>query len=52
MGKALAAPELREKWLASGAEPAASTPEEFSAFIGKELPKYARIVKETGAKVD
>ena len=52
VGKALAAPDLREKWLASGAEPAASTPEEFSAFIGKELTKYARIVKDSGAKVD
>jgi tripartite-type tricarboxylate transporter receptor subunit TctC len=52
IGKALAAADLREKWLASGAEPAASTPEEFRAFIGKELPKYARIVKESGAKVD
>ena len=50
--KALAAPDLREKWLASGAEPSASTPEEFKTFIGKELPKYARIVKESGAKVD
>ena len=52
VGKALAAPDLREKWLASGAEPAAGTPEEFKAFIGKELTKYARIVKESGAKVD
>ena len=52
VGKALAAPDLRETWLASGAEPAASTPEEFSAFIGRELPKYARMVKESGAKVD
>ena len=52
VGKALAAPDLREKWLASGAEPAANTPEEFRAFIGKEIPKYARIVKESGAKVD
>ena len=52
VGKALAAADLREKWLASGAEPAASTPEEFSAFISKELPKYARIVKDSGAKVD
>ena len=52
VGKALAAADLREKWLASGAEPAASTPEEFRAFIGKELPKYARIVKDSGAKVD
>jgi tripartite-type tricarboxylate transporter receptor subunit TctC len=52
IGKALAAPDLREKWLSTGAEPAASTPEEFRAFISKELPKYARIVKESGAKVD
>ena len=52
VGKALSAPDLREKWLASGAEPAASTAEAFSAFIGKELTKYARIVKESGAKVD
>ena len=52
VSKALAATDLREKWLASGAEPAASTPEAFSAFIGKELTKYARIVKESGAKVD
>lgn len=52
VAKALAAPDLREKWLASGAEPAASSPEEFRTFIGKELPKYARIVKESGAKVD
>ena len=50
--KALAMPDLREKWLASGAEPAASTPEEFKAFIAKELTKYARIVRESGAKVD
>ncbi len=52
IGKALAAPDLREKWHASGAEPSASTPEEFRAFIARELPKYARIVKESGAKVD
>jgi tripartite-type tricarboxylate transporter receptor subunit TctC len=52
VGKALAAPDLREKWLASGAEPAAGSPDEFRAFIGKELTKYARIVKESGARVD
>ncbi|MBL8311639.1 MAG: tripartite tricarboxylate transporter substrate binding protein [Burkholderiales bacterium] len=52
IGRALAAPDLREKWLASGAEPSASTPDEFRAFIARELPKYARIVKESGAKVD
>lgn len=52
MNKALAAPDLKEKWLASGAEPSPTTPEAFAAFIAKELPKYAKIVKESGAKVD
>lgn len=52
VGKALASADLREKWLAGGAEPAASTPEAFAAFITRELPKYARIVKDSGAKVD
>ncbi len=52
VARALAAPDLREKWLASGAEPSASTPDEFRTFIGRELPKYARIVRESGAKVD
>ncbi len=50
--KALAAPDLKEKWLASGAEPSPTTPEAFAAFIAKEIPKYAKIVKESGAKVD
>ncbi len=52
VGKALASADLREKWLAGGAEPAASTPEAFAAFIARELQKYARIVKDSGAKVD
>jgi tripartite-type tricarboxylate transporter receptor subunit TctC len=52
VNKALAMPDLREKWLASGAEPSPSTPEAFAAFIAKEMPKYAKIVKESGAKVD
>jgi tripartite-type tricarboxylate transporter receptor subunit TctC len=52
VAKALAAPDLKEKWLASGAEPSPTTPEAFAAFIAKEIPKYAKIVKESGAKVD
>jgi tripartite-type tricarboxylate transporter receptor subunit TctC len=52
VNKALAAPDLREKWLASGAEPSPTTSEAFAAFIAKELPKYAKIVKDSGAKVD
>jgi tripartite-type tricarboxylate transporter receptor subunit TctC len=28
------------------------TPDQFAAFIRSEIPKYARIVKASGAKVD
>jgi len=50
--KALNAPDVREKMLAQGAEPAPSTPAEFAAFIARERDKYARIIKASGAKVD
>jgi tripartite-type tricarboxylate transporter receptor subunit TctC len=49
---ALAAPDVREKMLALGAEPIGSKPEEFAAYIRSEAGKYARLVKASGAKVD
>ncbi|MDH4181274.1 MAG: tripartite tricarboxylate transporter substrate binding protein [Betaproteobacteria bacterium] len=50
--RALNSPDVREKMLAQGAEPAPTTPAEFAAFIAMERDKYARIVKASGAKVD
>jgi len=48
----LNSPEMRERLTLLGAEPAPTTPEQFAAFIQRELAKYARIVKASGAKVD
>jgi tripartite-type tricarboxylate transporter receptor subunit TctC len=50
--RALAAPDVREKMLALGAEPVGNRPEEFAAFIRSEAEKYARVIKASGAKVD
>jgi tripartite-type tricarboxylate transporter receptor subunit TctC len=50
--KILNSPEMRERLVAQGAEPAPMTPEQFAAFVKSEIPKYARIVKASGAKVD
>ena len=50
--KILNSPEMRERLLAQGAEAAPTTPAEFAAFIAAELPKCARIVKVSGARVD
>ena len=45
-------PEVREQFAGMGAEPVGNTPEEFAAFTKTELAKWARIVKQSGAKVD
>lgn len=50
--KALMAPEVREKMGGMGVEPAGSSAEQFRAFLQAEIPKYAKILKESGAKVD
>jgi tripartite-type tricarboxylate transporter receptor subunit TctC len=50
--KILGTPDVKERLAAQGAEAAPMTPDQFAAFIKAEIPKYARIVKASGAKVD
>ena len=45
-------PDVRERFLALGAEPVGNTAEEFAAFTKSELNKWARVVKQSGARVD
>jgi len=49
---ALHAPGTRSKFGSLLAEPVASTPEQFGAFMKSELAKYEKVVKSTGAQVD
>ena len=50
--KALADPEIREKFAPFGAEPATSTPEEFSALVRNEVIKWGRVAKAAGIKAE
>jgi tripartite-type tricarboxylate transporter receptor subunit TctC len=50
--KILKLPDVRERYAALGAEPVGSTPDEFAAYCRSELTKWAKIVKESGAKAD
>ena len=45
-------PEVREKLVGLGAEPAPTTPEAFGALVKSEVAKWADVVKKSGAKVD
>jgi tripartite-type tricarboxylate transporter receptor subunit TctC len=49
---ALNTPETRTRFAALMAEPVATTPEAFGAFMKGELSKYERVVKASGAHVD
>jgi len=52
VAKILNSQEMRDKLIAQGAEPSPTTPEQFAAFVKSEIPKYAKIIKASGAKVD
>ena len=49
---ALQSPEAKTRFAALMAEPVATSPEEFGAFMKAELAKYEKVVKLSGAKVD
>ena len=45
-------PDIRDRFATFGVEPASSTPAEFTAYIKSEAARYAKIIKESGAKAD
>jgi len=45
-------PEMQAYFAQQGAEPSPTSPEQFMALIQREIPKYAKIIKASGAKVD
>lgn len=52
IAKALATSDMRQRFADLGATPVGSTPEEFAVFIKREGAKWAKAVKDSGARVD
>lgn len=50
--KALQNPELRRRLGDEGADAVGGTPEQFAALIRDEIPRWGRVVRESGARVD
>ena len=44
--------DTKERLSSLGAEPAPMTPDEFGRYVRDEIAKWARVVRESGAKVD
>ena len=49
---ALATADMKERLASSGADPAPTTPEELGKLVREEITKWAKVVAESGAKVD
>jgi len=52
VARAVNLPDLKERLTAEGAEPVANTPEDFAAYLRRELPKWAKVVKAAGIRAD
>src|SRR6266705_2059972 len=52
IGKALAAPAVAERYRQLDAEPDAAGPEAFLELVRRETPKWAEVIRRSGAKVD
>ena len=50
--KALALPDVKERLATMGADGVGDTPQHFTAFIKAEIPKWAKVVKDAGLKVE
>ena len=50
--KVLAIPDMRAAFEAQGAETVGNAPAEFAAYIAAELKRYAKIVRDSGMRVD
>jgi tripartite-type tricarboxylate transporter receptor subunit TctC len=50
--KILNQPDVKGRIEADGSEPVGSSPEEFRRFMHADLAKWAKVVKESGAKLE
>ena len=52
IARVLKQPDMRERFIAQGADPIGSTPEQFGEHLRVETVKWARLVKASGARAD
>jgi tripartite-type tricarboxylate transporter receptor subunit TctC len=50
--KVIGLPDVKERFLTQGLEPAGSTPAQFAAYLRSELDKWAKVIKAGAIKVE
>jgi tripartite-type tricarboxylate transporter receptor subunit TctC len=52
VARALQLPDVHELLARDGAVPVGSSPQEFAGFFTREVEKYAKLVRESGARAE
>jgi tripartite-type tricarboxylate transporter receptor subunit TctC len=52
VAKVIAMPDVRERLAVLGFDPVSNTPEQFTFYIREEVTKWAKVIKDSGARVD
>ncbi len=52
ISRILALPDVKARYSALGAEPGPGNPDEFAAFLKSEITKWAKVIRDSGAKLD
>jgi len=52
IGSAVTAAEVKERLAALGAEPSVKSPDQFGRYVRQEITKWAKVVKDSGAKAE
>jgi len=50
--KIFTTPDAHERLAALGAEPVAMSPDQFAAAVRTELTKWAKVIKDSGARAE
>jgi tripartite-type tricarboxylate transporter receptor subunit TctC len=50
--RALASPDVRERILADGSEPIGGSPAQFADYLRADVPKWAKVIRDSGARAD
>lgn len=52
LDRLLKLPEVRERMQTLGLDPAGGTPEAFAAFVKADIARWAKVIKESGVRVE